>query len=206
MVEKNFVQKIKELKKLLAIWGQRDLSIIGQILVFKSLALSKVIYQCNNLEIPADVIKQLNQLAFNFIWQFKKDKVKRNTIIADYENGGLKMIDVECFIDAQKVMWIKRLLKEEKGSWKCYPNYIIEKLAGKHSFQCNTTAIEKGKIWPPFYRQVFDAWAKVRENPGNDLFKVRREIIWWNKDILRQKRKYFIKNGLIRVLSCYTIY
>ena len=81
------------------------MSIIGHIIIFKSLALSKVIYQCNYLETPDDIIKQLNQLAFNLIWQYKPDKVKRGTIISDYECGGLRMIDVECFIDAQKIMW-----------------------------------------------------------------------------------------------------
>jgi hypothetical protein len=42
MEEKNFKLKLKELKKLLFIWGQRDLSIIGKIQVFKSLAFSKI--------------------------------------------------------------------------------------------------------------------------------------------------------------------
>ena len=134
MVEKNFTQKIKELKSLLAIWGQRDLSIIGRILVFKSLAMSKVIYQCNNLEIPEDIIKQLNTLAFDFVWQNKPNKVKRDTIISDYEQGGLRMLDVECFIDAQKVMWVKRLIKPGNGSWKSYPNLLMGMVAGNHSF------------------------------------------------------------------------
>ena len=66
-------------------WGQRDLSILGRIMIFKSLALSKVIYQCNNLTVPDDFIKELDQLAFTFIWQHKPDKVKRTAIIADLE-------------------------------------------------------------------------------------------------------------------------
>jgi hypothetical protein len=60
MEENNFTEKLKELKKLLAIWGLRDLSILGRITVFKSLAFSKIIYQCNNLAVPPDFIKQLN--------------------------------------------------------------------------------------------------------------------------------------------------
>jgi exonuclease III len=193
MVEKNFDQKIKELKKILAIWSQRDLSIIGRILIFKSLALSKVIYQCNNLEIPEDTIKELNQLAFTFIWQNKPDKVKRNTIISDYENGGLRMIDVECFINAQKVMWVKRILKEDTGSWKTYPNMILQKVAGKKSFQCNTNKIEKENIWSPFYKQVYKSWTKIRDEPLEDPFKLRREILWWNKEIAIKKKEMFFK-------------
>jgi hypothetical protein len=137
MDENNFTKKLKELKMLLAIWGQRDLSVIGRITIFKSLAFSKTIYQCNNLTVPEDFVKQLIQVAYNFIWHDKPDKVKRKTVIADYEHGGLKMLDVESFLEAQKVIWVKRLLKSEEGSWKVYPNYLLEKILGKSSFQCN---------------------------------------------------------------------
>jgi predicted DNA-binding antitoxin AbrB/MazE fold protein len=114
--EKNFTEKLKELKTLLAIWGQRDLSVIGRILVFKSLAFSKIIYQCNNLAVPEDFLKQLNQVAFQFIWSHKPEKVKRTVVVANYENGGLKMLDVVSFVEAQKVMWVKRLLKRTKAA------------------------------------------------------------------------------------------
>jgi hypothetical protein len=105
MEEQNFTKKLKELKKLLALWGQRDLSVIGRIQVFKSLAFAKIIYQCNNLAVPEDFLKELNKVAFQFIWGYKPEKVKRDTIIAGYEEGGLKMLDVESFVSAQKVMW-----------------------------------------------------------------------------------------------------
>jgi hypothetical protein len=103
------------------------------------------------------------------------------------------MLDVECFINAQKIMWVKRLTKTGTGSWRSYPNYLMEKIAGKHSFQCNTNTIDKGQIWPKFYQQVFKAWAKVRETPDDDPFKIRREIIWWNKDISLKKKEIFYK-------------
>ena len=196
MVEKNFGQKIKELKKILAIWSQRDLSIIGRITIFKSLAMSKVIYQCNNLEVPEDIIKQLNLLAFDFVWQYKPNKVKRNTIISDFDSGGLRMIDVESFIEAQKVMWVKRLLRNDSGSWKTYPNLLLQRLAGRKSFQCNTNMIEKNNIWPPFYKQVFKAWTKLKEPPLDDPFKLRREVLWWNKEICIKKKEMFYKNWL----------
>ena len=197
MYEKNFSLKLKELKTLLAIWGQRDLSIIGRITIFKSLALSKVIYQCNNLTVPDDFIKELNQLAFNFIWNYKQDKVKRTAIIADYDKGGLRMIDVPSFIDAQKVMWVKRLLKTGTGSWKAYPKYILDKLLGNNSFGCNTDLKKWEAIISPFYMQLLQIWEKTKEDPKEDPIKLRREIIWRNKNI-KIKNKEFIYNDWYR--------
>ena len=183
MLEQNFTKKLKELKKLLALWGQRDLSVLGKIQVFKSLAFAKIIYQCNNLAVSTDFMKELNTVAFNFIWGYKPEKVKRMTIISGYEDGGLKMLDIESFVTAQKVMWVKRLLNNKEGSWKIFPNLILSQLLGNHSFQCSTKKGEQMKSFPLFYRQLFLVWNKTKEDPGEDPFKIRREILWHNDSI-----------------------
>ena len=41
------------------------------------------------------VIKELNSPFFSLIWNQKGDKIKLDTIINDYSNGGLKMIDIQ---------------------------------------------------------------------------------------------------------------
>jgi exonuclease III len=194
MFEKNFTKKLKELKRILAMWGLRDLSVLGRITVFKSLALSKVIYQCNNLYVADDFIKELNQLAFDFIWNGKPDKVKRTTIIAGYERGGLRMLDVPSFIQAQKVMWVKRLLKLDEGSFKAYPNYTLNKILGEKSFNCRTNLkVLENKI-SPFYYQLLKAWEKTKDPPGGDPFSIRRETLWKNKYIMNHKKEIYYEN------------
>ena len=142
---------------------------------------------------PEDFVKQLIQIAYNFIWQGKPEKVKRKTVIADYEHGGLKMLDIESFLEAQKVIWVKRLQKADEGSWMAYPNYLLDKLLGKDSFKCNTN-IKKLKEWmPPFYLQLFEAWEKTKEAPGDDPFKIRREVLWNNKNIHINKKEVYYK-------------
>jgi hypothetical protein len=206
VMEKNFTEKLKELKSLLSIWGQRDLSVLGRITIFKSLAFSKIIYQCSNLAVPENIITELNQIAFEFIWHGKPDKVKRTTVIADYDEGGLKMLDVQCFINAQKVMWVKRLLaKKDEGSWKIYPQRFLSKILYNHSFQCNFDLKNVKFPMQPFYKQLFEAWNKLKEDPGEDPFKVRREILWLNKMIItggKRKGKVvcykdWYKNGIV---------
>ena len=192
--ERNFTHKLKELKTLLGIWSQRDLSILGRITIFKSLAFSKVIYQCSNLAVPDNIVKELTLIAFGFIWQHKPDKVKRNTVIAGYEEGGLKMLDVESVIQAQKVMWVKRLLaNNNQGSWKFYPNLLLEKLLQKHSFHSNTNIKKIDKSMPSFYLQLFKAWGKTKDLQVNDPFELRREILWQNKNILLRGKEICYK-------------
>jgi hypothetical protein len=90
-------------------------------------------------------------------------------------------------------MWVKTILKDDTGSWKTYPNFILQKVAGKKSFQCNTNKIERENIWSPFYQQVYKSWTKIRDEPLEDPFKLRREILWWNKEITIKKKEMFFK-------------
>jgi hypothetical protein len=117
-------------------------------------------------------------------------------VIADYEHRGLKMLDIECFLEAQKVIWVKRLQKSEKGSWMAYPNYLMDRLLGKDSFKCSTN-LNKLRNWmPPFYSQLFEAWGKAVVSPGDvneDPFKIRREVLWFNKNIQISKKEIYFK-------------
>jgi hypothetical protein len=47
--------------------------------------------------IPEKYKKEIESKCFKFIWNGKPDKVKRNTLIGDFEKGGLKMIDIESY-------------------------------------------------------------------------------------------------------------
>ena len=58
--------------------------------MIKTLALPKLIHL-------QSLFNDLNKLFFYFIWDGKPEKIKRNTLIADFEDGGLKMIHLQHF-------------------------------------------------------------------------------------------------------------
>ena len=62
---------------------------------------------------------------FNVLWDGKPDKVKRQTIIQDYDYGGLKMVDSETFIWSHNAGWVKHLAKTEI-------NRLLKKIYEKH--------------------------------------------------------------------------
>ena len=94
VVTKNVMDRAKEFKRVLDMWLQRDLSLIGKITILKSLAFSKVIYQCGILATTPKFVELLNDISYKFLWNNKPDKIKRNTLIADYKNGGFKFISL----------------------------------------------------------------------------------------------------------------
>ena len=61
---------------------------------------------------------EVNKLFFDFLWNSKGDKIKRDIIISDYENGGLKTIDIKLFTKALKSSWVKKYLDtQNRGKW-----------------------------------------------------------------------------------------
>jgi hypothetical protein len=132
-------------------------------------------------------------MAFNFVWQNKPNKIKRKTLIADYENGGLRMLDISSFVKAQKVMWVKRLSTKDKASWKAIPNYYYSKLLGVNTWKCNLICKIQPTYLPDFYWKVVKYWSEVKQLNDSPLtpFDIRRECLWLNKNIKLNKDEIY---------------
>ena len=114
----NFRHKLIDLKRLLHSWEERDLSIIGRILVVKSLAVSKFVYLFNLISFPLNVLKEIENSINEFVWKGKAKKVKHNVFIQDYKYGGCKMYDIMASLKAQQLKWIKQYLNNTEGVWR----------------------------------------------------------------------------------------
>ena len=113
--------KTKKMRNCLGCWSVRRLSLIGKITVLKSLIASQVIHLLAPLQINSQIIKQLNDLFFDFLSNSEGDKIKRNVITQNYSDGGLRMIDISPFNKALKAVWIRKYLDESnKGKWKLF--------------------------------------------------------------------------------------
>ena len=56
-------------------------------------------------------VLEVNKELYHFIWN-GKDKVKRVALINDIEDGGLKMLDIECMIRAQRIICLKKNIED----------------------------------------------------------------------------------------------
>ena len=95
-IEANFFEKIEKKKKV-SNWSARRLTLLGRIAILKSLAVSQIVYVLSSLPTPQGVIKEINSLLYDFLWDGKSDKIKRTEMINSYSKGGLKMIDIQSF-------------------------------------------------------------------------------------------------------------
>ena len=95
----------------------------------------------------------------SFIWGGKPDKIKRSTLIQNYEKRGIKMINIENFIMSLKVTWIKKILDS-------YNNGVLKKKHLKRLERHGSdffNAILKKKYTHPLHRKsMSDSMEKIK--------------------------------------------
>ena len=92
----NYEQKIIETKCFIKIWSIRKLTVLGRIVVFKSLIIPKITNLLISLPNRSEqTIQQIKELAFKFIWQNKPDRIKREILTQTYPNGGIKTLNIQ---------------------------------------------------------------------------------------------------------------
>ena len=67
---------------------------IGKITLLKTLALSKIIHLALVTNLPTATIELLSKIQKEFLWAKNKSKIKHDTLCNDYEDGGLKSVDI----------------------------------------------------------------------------------------------------------------
>ena len=173
MQEQNLYPKLNDFTNCLKRWQHRKLTLMGKITVIKTFALPKLIYPFTVLlDPPKEVIQKLNSEIFSFIWDSKPDKIKRSTLYRDYKNGGLRMINLECFLNSLKASWMKRIFDDESTStlWKSFYKQKLDSFGNKLVLESNLkendcTQISKNN---KFLKNILSAWCKInyKETPS----------------------------------------
>ena len=62
-------------------WKRRKLTLLGKINIVRSVGLSKLIYNASVLPVPKIFCDQVNKVTFNFIWNNKIAKIKKEEVV-----------------------------------------------------------------------------------------------------------------------------
>ena len=177
---------------------------MGRIAILKSLILSKLVYLWLLLPNPPDgIIEEIQKSIFMFIWNKKNDRINRKTATQNTELGGIGIPNVENYIKALKLSWVRKLVLSNH-KWKrilisC--NTFFEKVK---SFGTDIPLglFSNNKFW----KDVFSAYSVFGRKTSinkleqfmseplfyNPLFKINNTVIyfenWANKGI------YFVKD------------
>ena len=186
-VNLNFEPKISAMKTIINIWSARKLSLKGKVLIIKTLLLQQVNYLLSTMYTPKNVLLEIDKLLFQFLWSKKPAKVKKNCIISNYKNGGIKMPDVFSVHIASKVKWIKKLLNiKTSKKW----NYIFLELFNIERENLNKKLPDdyRKKCLTNFHKQVFDCWNSLHGKEPMTTGQILNEFIFNNKFIVSDEK------------------
>ena len=93
-VPNNFLDTLKSIQLVLRFWNERMLSLEGRIIIFKTIAISKIVYLVFLTVIPNSLIEELQKIQETFIWHSPSPKTSHKTLCNNFENGGLKHVDI----------------------------------------------------------------------------------------------------------------
>ena len=100
------------------IWLKRLITPLGRIVILQSLILSKLVHLWLLLLDPPDTfIEDLQKIIFRFVWNRKRDRIIRDTAVKYIADGSLSIPQIESFMNAQKLTWIRKL-KPTNHRWK----------------------------------------------------------------------------------------
>ena len=123
--ELNLSSKIENCEKILIHWKKRNLTFFGKIQIIKTLLLLKFVYLAKSTVVPQEKINTLNKLFFKFLWNDKREKIKRSTLIGTKSKGGIEMFDVPSFFNSLKIKWITNLCNCKNANWTILPIYFL---------------------------------------------------------------------------------
>ena len=138
---------------------------------------------------PPCTITSINNYFYSFIYN-GPSKIKQSVLVKEYSRGGLKMININAFIAALKVTWIRRLiLNDEK--WANITQISLKELV---DFGDAYISNKMKTISNPFWLDVLSSLHKLMKTKKNQISadNVLQTPIFFNDNIIVGRKPVFI--------------
>ena len=98
--EENWKKICKKIREDIRNWGHLQLSLMGKKILINQIKLWKIWYLSSVENRLTDIIQNIRKDILDFLWNYRKVRVNRNTITLPIEMGGLAIMDIETQCEA----------------------------------------------------------------------------------------------------------
>ena len=177
-MKKKILDSITKIQNVLKVWRMRRLTLEAKIIVFKTLAISKIVSLSLISKVPTEIISELQRMQKTFLWS-SKPKIEHETFCSDFKHGCLKNINIQ-----KKIVIIS--LHDSFHEWKVIPLKLIKKSLGSHfKFHSNLLFnISCINDFPSFYLDIFCNWKKYFSTNPETPSCILSQCLWFNKFII----------------------
>ena len=135
--------------------------------------------------IPPQFLDDLQLLHKEFIWDGKRLKVKHSMLIRNYDERGLKGVDLPSKFKSLKIIWIRKILDENNFyPWIAVAQEILQGLGGQKIF-CTNLSMEQTmkrsiQKLPLFCKELIEIWQDLSKGEVEELEFVLFQNLWNN--------------------------
>ena len=182
IVRKNYWPTIQKVKEVLNAWYNRGLSLMGKIQVVNTLVASLFVYKMMVLpEIPSYIVKTIDNLIREFLWNGKKSKIAYNILQNQKKDGGLQLVNIKLKDKALKATWPKILHDEKEYASIVYSGMRCSELQ-EDLWRCSINPKDVGRmrIKSQFWEDTLTSWSEYNYYRN---VRIENQIIWYNSKI-----------------------
>ena len=161
----------------------KNLTLEGKIVIFKKLAISKIVFQSFITTVPKHIVNKLQKIQKAFSWKNSTPKIKHETLCNNYKAVGLKIVDIPNKIIALQCYWIRRLYCNSFHEWKLIPLYFNHLASFSISFKFHSNLLlncNKTKFFPSFFREIILNWKKHLVIMTQIPSCILSQYLWYN--------------------------
>ena len=141
-----------------------SLTPFGKTVIIKSLFISKITHILLSLPSPnPESFKSLEEMFKAFLWNNETPKFREEILETLPNLGGLKLTNLQKFVSALKISWLKRLMTQTEG-WATFPiQYGFgELLKYGDEYQEKVIANTHNKFWKDTAKSINELYKTFR--------------------------------------------
>ena len=155
-MEKNFLTAISNIQNILKIWHTKNVTLEGEIIILRTLALSKIVHLHLKTVVPKQIIEQIETIQKNLLWNRSIPKIKHSTLSNSFATGGLTNVDINTKIAGLQCSWIKRFYDDSFHERKLIPLHLINTtITRAFKFHPSLPLSLQLDQFPKFYQNIF---------------------------------------------------
>ena len=158
--ENNYKKALDKMETALNMWRQRNLSLLGRVLVVKSQALSRLQFLASVLPVPDEAVKRATKLIYKFVYK-GNDKIKREWASREVRNGGIKLPKIQDVISSAQCQWVRKMCEQPNRNWVAFLKHDLDKIGGTPTLSGSLVGIPNHNLDYKYNKEILAAWAKV---------------------------------------------
>ena len=181
----NYHLAVQKAEQICQKWSNRILTLYGKILIINVLVLSQFIYKLRCLPSPNDdICKTLKAIILDYIWLGGKAKIAYSKLVQDYEQGGVKLMDLKIKDQVIKACDLYNTCNTQDPFLRNVLRYCIP-INTKILLRVNLNSKDFKKITKyRFFKDMVNCWAKINYvYPPLNAAELGEQIIWFNSNV-----------------------